>query len=147
MKSTDTTRPTSNEIEAANRAEATALLVRSRYRVYRPEADCEGEDLVLRTPQGELIPVQLKSRMTIDRPRYRANPKLWMLFPEKKYAADSSREWYLVPHGKLYDLLKNKHGHAPKWNDTWSSATVPKDLRGSLRNYVVRSDKDSLKPA
>ncbi len=29
--------PTANEIEAANRAEATALLIRSGYRVYRPK--------------------------------------------------------------------------------------------------------------
>jgi hypothetical protein len=37
---------TANEIEAANRAEATALLIRAGYRVYRPEADCYGEDLI-----------------------------------------------------------------------------------------------------
>jgi hypothetical protein len=36
---------TSNELEAANRAEATALLIRAGYRVYRPEADGYGEDL------------------------------------------------------------------------------------------------------
>ena len=62
--------PTSNEIEAANRAEATALLIRAGYRVYRPEADCYGEDLILRTPTGELLPVQLKSRMTVNRDKY-----------------------------------------------------------------------------
>ena len=47
-------KPTANEIEAANRAEATALLIRSGYRVYRPEADCFGEDLILRTPSGDI---------------------------------------------------------------------------------------------
>ncbi len=57
---------TSNEVEAANRAEATALLIRAGYRVYRPEADCYGEDLVVRTPTGELRAVQLKSRPTVD---------------------------------------------------------------------------------
>jgi hypothetical protein len=41
---------TNNEIEAANRAESTALLIRAGYRVYRPEADCYGEDLIVRTP-------------------------------------------------------------------------------------------------
>jgi phosphoglycolate phosphatase-like HAD superfamily hydrolase len=48
-----------NEIEAANRAEATAILIRAGYRVYRPEADVSGEDLVIRTPEaeGELRPV------------------------------------------------------------------------------------------
>ncbi len=45
---------TSNEIEAANRAEATAILIRTGFRVYRPEADVSGEDIVIRTPDGEL---------------------------------------------------------------------------------------------
>lgn len=36
-----------NEIEAANHAEATALLIRYGYRVYRPEVDVSGEDLVI----------------------------------------------------------------------------------------------------
>ena len=47
--------------EAANRAEATALLIRCGYRVYRPEADIEGEDMVVRLPTGPLFAVQLKS--------------------------------------------------------------------------------------
>lgn len=40
MKSSEDIGLTSNEIEAANRAEAIALLIRAGYRVYRPEADC-----------------------------------------------------------------------------------------------------------
>jgi hypothetical protein len=60
----------SNELEAANRAEATALLIRSGYRIYRPEADVHGEDLVLRAPSGGLLPLQLKGRPTVDWPRY-----------------------------------------------------------------------------
>src|SRR5881396_3754081 len=78
-------RPTGNEIEAANRAEATALLIRVGYRVYRPEADCYGEDLVLRTPSGKLRAVQLKSRMTVDRHKY-GGTSLWMLFPSTKFS-------------------------------------------------------------
>jgi hypothetical protein len=34
------------EIEAANRAEATAVLIRAGYRVYRPEADVNGVEVV-----------------------------------------------------------------------------------------------------
>jgi len=65
-------RLTSNEKEAANRAEVTALLIRAGYRVYRPEADCYGEDLILRTPKGELRPVQLKARPEVDWKRYQS---------------------------------------------------------------------------
>ena len=53
-------------IEAANRAEATALLIRCGYRVYRPEVDFEGEDLVVLTPKGELHGVQLKGGAAVD---------------------------------------------------------------------------------
>lgn len=55
-----------NEREAANRAEVTALLIPEGYRVYRPEADSHGEDLILRTPRGALRAVQLKSRPAVD---------------------------------------------------------------------------------
>src|ERR1700688_566658 len=56
---------TPNEIEAVNRAEATALLIRTGYRLYRPEADCDGEDLILRTPSGEFYPVQCLARFRL----------------------------------------------------------------------------------
>ena len=52
---------TSNEVEAANRAEVTALLIQWAIGSTAPEADCYGEDLVVRTPDGGLLPVQLKS--------------------------------------------------------------------------------------
>lgn len=57
---------TFNKIEAANRAEVTALLILSGHRVYRPEADGYGEDLIHRTPNGDLRAVQLKGRPTVD---------------------------------------------------------------------------------
>ena len=57
---------TSNEIEAANRAEATAILIRAGYLVYRPEADVSGEDLVVRSLDGDLRPAQMKGRPTVD---------------------------------------------------------------------------------
>lgn len=74
-------RLTSAEIEAANRAEATALLIRAGYRVYRPEADVSGEDLIIRTPTGMLRPVQLKGRPSVEWARY-GGQGLWMLFPD-----------------------------------------------------------------
>jgi hypothetical protein len=79
---------TPNEKEAANRAEVTALLIRKGYRVYRPEADCHGEDLILRTPDGELLAVQLKARPEVDWNRY-GGKSLWVLFPDPKGASCS----------------------------------------------------------
>jgi len=127
---------TCNEIEAANRAEAIALLIRAGYRVSRPEADCYGEDLILRTPQGQLLPVQLKARMTVDKKRY-GNKSLWMLFPSAKFRANVGRKWFLVPHDKLYKLMKVKHGHASSFDGVWSCATVPKSECLSLTGFEV----------
>src|SRR5260370_19726323 len=86
---------TSNEIEAANRAEATALLIRAGYRVYRPEADCYGEDLILREPCGQLRVTQLKSCPTVNRLKY-GGKDIWMLFPDTNIPTASVRKWFLV---------------------------------------------------
>jgi len=56
--------------EAANCAEVTALLIRCGYRVYRSEADIDGEDMVVRTPGGALRCVQLKGRPYVEWKRY-----------------------------------------------------------------------------
>jgi len=67
-----------NAIEAANRAEVTAILIRSGYRVYRPEADLSGEDLVIRIPEGELRSVQMKARPLVHWKLY-GGKDMWMV--------------------------------------------------------------------
>jgi hypothetical protein len=136
----DLIRLTSNEVEAANRAEATALMIRQGYRVYRPEADCYGEDLVVRAPTGELRAVQLKSRPTVDAKRYGESP-IWMLFPDPKGRA--ARPWFLVPHKELYGWYESRHGRANKWNGTWSDPHVSSDLRSFLASYRLNRDADA----
>lgn len=126
---------TSNEVEAANRAEVTALLVRAGYRVYRPEADCYGEDLVIRTPKGELRAVQLKSRPTVDRERYGRSPDLWMIFPDAPHGA--ARSWFLVKHLDFYRWVRRKHGHTLKWREAWSYPKVSKELGEFLAPFLV----------
>jgi hypothetical protein len=92
-------------IEAANRAEVTALLIRCGYRVYRPEADVGGEDLIVRTPKGKLWPTQRKGRAIVDRARY-GGKSLHMLFPDSKFDPAKPRQWFLAPHDELYDWVK-----------------------------------------
>jgi hypothetical protein len=127
--------PTNEEVEAASRAEATAILIRLGYRVYRPEADCYGEDLIIRFPgTGELRPVQLKSRPTVDLNKYRS---LWMLFPDPDSGIGLGRKWFLVPHDKLYEWMKEKHGHAPKWKDAWHYPKISNELRRFLDEFAL----------
>ena len=128
--------------EAANRAEATALLIRCGYRVYRPEADIEGEDLVLRTPsskevQGELLGVQLKPRIYVDRLRY-GGLQLRMLFPIGPFTPEKPRSWYLVPHDPLFVEVEARHGHTPGWTGRWHSAKPSAALRDFLAAYQIK---------
>ena len=91
-----------NAIEAANRAEVTAILIRAGYRVYRPEADVSGEDLVIRAPNGDLRPVQMKGRPTVDLRRY-GGRQIWMLFPDPA-GSKPGRPWFLIQHDELFAL-------------------------------------------
>jgi hypothetical protein len=128
---------TSNEIEAANRAEATALLIRAGYRVYRPEADCYGEDLVPRTPDGELRAVQLKGRPTVDWNKYGKDKSIWMLFPGPKSGAAVNGDGFLVPHNVFYKWVQATHGHTPKWNEAWSYPGISKELGEFLEKFTL----------
>jgi len=128
---------TANEIEAANRAEVTALLIRCGYRVYRPEADVHGEDLILRRPDGALLPTQLKGRLYVDGERYgRGEPAVWMLFPECPHKHGDRREWFLVPHNTLFDWLEKRHGHTASWPQ-WGTRSISVEQRQFLESYRV----------
>jgi hypothetical protein len=138
---------TSNELEAANRAEATALLIRSDYRVYRPEADAYGEDLVVRTPKKELRAVQLKGRLAVD-PKYRGK-EIWMLFPECTYRSGKRRRWFLIPHDELFDWIEKRSGKTPyfKKHQSWSIGTLGKAHFEFLAKYEIRTADESRRGA
>jgi hypothetical protein len=120
--------------EAANRAEATALLIRSGYRVYRPEADIEGEDLLIRDPRTETYcGVQLKAGAVVDIKYFKKN--LFLLFPDR--SGDDIR-WFLIPHDDLFAWMKDRHGHTPGWRDRWVYTRTTKYLREFMDQHEVR---------
>jgi hypothetical protein len=130
----------SNEIEAANRAEATAILIRAGYRVYRPEADVSGEDLLIRKSDGEILAVQMKGRPSVDKPRYGGHG-IWMLFPDPA-GSKPGRPWFLVEHDKLFCWVKKRHGAAPGWNDAWSYPRIGADLLEFLQPSVLQCEPE-----
>jgi hypothetical protein len=121
----------SREIEAANRAEVTAILIRAGYRVYRPEADVSGEDLVIRTPGGRLRMVQMKSRPSVDLRRY-GGKHIWMLFPDPQ-GPKPGRSWFFIEHDDLFQWIKNRHGTTTGWSEIWSYPHLSSDLRAFLQ--------------
>jgi hypothetical protein len=126
----------SNEIEAANRAEATSLLIRYGYRVYRPEADVSGEDLVIRMPDDELVSVQMKSRPMVNSEKY-GKRRIWLLFPDPK-GKTPGRDWFLIKHDELYAWWKKRHGAASCWDDGWSVRGLTVELRKFLEDFALR---------
>jgi len=124
-------------MEAANRAEASALLIRLGYKVYRPEADDDGEDLILRSPEGGLITVQLKARLHAEWSKY-GGKGIWMLFPSAPWQQEVARDWYLVPHDALHEKLAERHGHTASFRQgRWTSMTPAKWLLEWLAPYEL----------
>jgi hypothetical protein len=123
-------------IEAANRAEATAILIRAEYRVYRPEADVDAGDLVVCTPKPKkrlLHAVQLKGRPHVE--RRHLGKDLFMLFPDPQ-GVPLCRAWYLIPHDELYSRLKTRHGHTGSWRKgVWNARRLSAALRQFLEPY------------
>ena len=110
--------------------------------VYRPEADVGGVDFLLASPYGIFYKCQLKSRAFVHWNKY-GDKGLHMVFPGKGDVG--SREWYLVPHDELFEILKSKHGHAPMWDhpthgEHWH-CPVSKDLAEDLERYSIQNAK------
>jgi hypothetical protein len=127
-----------NEIEAANRVEATAILIRAGYRVYRPEADVYREDLVIGAPDGELRSVQMKGRPVVEWRRY-GGRDIWMLFPDP-LGSQPGRPWFFIKHDELFAWVKNRHGAAPGWAEAWSYPRMSADLREWLQPFMLQPE-------
>jgi len=140
-----------NAIEAANRAEVTAILIRSGYRVYRPEADLSGEDLVIRIPEGELRSVQMKARPLVHWKLY-GGKDMWMLFPDPT-GDIPGRPWFFIKHDELFNWFKKLHGTAPGWvqrhkagKAEWSEKGLGDKLRKFLQQeFMLRTTAASDK--
>lgn len=142
-----------NEIEAANRAEVTAILIRSGYRVYRPEADVCGEDLVIRRPGNDntLLIVQMKSRPIVHWSLY-GGRNIWMLFPDPA-GRIPGRPWFLIKHDELFDWFKGQHGTASGWAQRsnanlveWSAGHISSKLRKFLQPFALDEGKQVPEP-
>jgi hypothetical protein len=126
-----------NLTEAANRAEATALLIRHKYNVYRPEADVSGVDLILLTPTNKLIAVQMKSRPTVNKKKYGgADKNIWMLFPDPT-GPKPGRDWFLIKHDALFQWWEQNHGSKIHGERGWHTGRISEKLDKFLRRRAV----------
>jgi hypothetical protein len=130
-------------VEAANLAEVTAILLGKNYMLYRPEADINGIDFLLTDPIDNVLKCQLKSRALIHPNKY-GGKNIWMIFPGK--GAPFARDWFLIPHDKLHELLKAKHGNASQWHhptlgEYWHTP-VSEELATKLSEYSINSPQN-----
>jgi hypothetical protein len=131
--------------EAINQCEVTIYLLKKGYMVFRPEADVDGVDFVVRTPEGKHLPCQLKSRCIVQHDKY-GGRGIWMIFPGT--GKPLHRDWYLIEHDRLFSIQKKKHGNAPNWKhktmgEYWSEA-VGKLLAEQLSKYLIHSATSSV---
>ena len=115
-------------VEAANRAEVSALLIRGGYRVFTPEADFEGVDLLLQDPDGGLRKTQMKARPTCDG-KYRGKD-IWMLFPAPGEVT-FERDRFLIRYDNVYKEFKRRYKPAKDLVGR-SLSTMPKWLKDFL---------------
>ena len=123
-------------IEAVNRNEVTAILLSLGYMVYKPEADVDGIDFIIKTPTDNILKCQLKSRSWVEWDRY-GGKNIFMIFPG--IGEVMKRDWYLVAHDKLFIIQKKQHGHANKWANKggfWHSPVNPK-LAELIKDYKI----------
>lgn len=90
---------------------------------------------MVRAPDGELRPVQMKARPMIDWSRYGGH-QVWMLFPDPA-GEIPGRIWFLIEHDELLAWMKERHAAAPGWNGTWSDPHVGVDLARFLQPFVL----------
>lgn len=103
-----------------------------------PEADVNGEDLVIRASDGELRSVQMKGRPMVEWRRY-GGRDIWMLFPDP-LGRQPGRSWFLVKHDELFTWVKNRHGAAPGWAEAWSYSRISADLRNWLQPFMLQPE-------
>jgi hypothetical protein len=132
-------------VEASNLAEVTALLLSKNYMLYRPEADINGIDFLLTDPFDKVFKCQLKSRAFIH-PNMYGRKNIWMIFPGK--GEPFARDWFLIPHDKLHELLKAKHGDAPQWHhptlgEYWHTP-VSEELASKLSKYSIKATQNFI---
>jgi hypothetical protein len=127
-------------IEAQNLNEVSTILLKKGFMLYRPEADVDGVDFIIQTPENNFLKCQLKSRAYVLWNKY-GNKNIYMVFPE--HGDSFNREWYLIPHDTLFQILKSLHGDAPNWNHSefgeyWHTP-VSKKLANDLKSFAISS--------
>jgi hypothetical protein len=121
--------------ENFNFQKISAILADYGFTTMRLSDDWEGADFIARHIEGDVIHVQLKSRLTFDK-KYKAK-NLYIAFGH-------DTAWYLYPHDELLGtiLRKTTIGRTSSWNDKggYSFSRLSKRLKDLLAPYRIGGD-------
>ena len=106
--------------------------------------DWNGADfLAQHYKSGEILKIQLKSRLTIDK-KYK-DPKLYMACP-----LHGTQEWVIIKHCELIKTISDHCPHyleSKSWRDkgTYSNDAPKKELCNVLKKYAWISQRHEMK--
>lgn len=120
--------------EVYNFQKIAALLADYGFNCVRLSHDWKGADfLALHMPSDNVIRVQLKARLTVDR-KYE-NKGLWIAFPVNE-------DWYLLEHDKLKEMVGERtpalDNNAWRRDGLLSWPSPTKALLNALEPYRIR---------
>lgn len=135
MKKIEYSRLNARQQENFNIQKLSAVLADYGFVTFRLSDDWGGADLIALHISGEVLRVQLKSRLTFDR-KYEGKG-LYVAF------ADAGA-WYLYPHDELLAtiLAGSTVGLTRSWNESsfYHYPRMSRQLRGVLERYRITGD-------
>lgn len=125
--------------EIYNFQKSAAILADYGFNCIKLADDWLGADFLACHKDGvDILRVQLKGRVTIDRKYFGQN--LYMNFP-------AAGKWYLIPHDELIRIVgeTTKWLHTPSWADggKYHNANPPKKLIARLRPFALAIEPSS----
>jgi hypothetical protein len=125
--------------ENFNFQKVSAVLADYGFVTFRLSDDWQGADFIALHVSGEVLRVQLKSRLAFNR-KYEGK-ELHVAFPD-------GENWYLYPHDELLAkvLLETSIGETQSWRerDGYSFAGLSKDNRVLLDPYRITGTTNAI---
>jgi hypothetical protein len=128
MKKIDYKDLNSKQQESYNYQKISGLLAEYGYITYRMHDDYHGADFHAVHVYGDVLKVQLKGRVTIDK-KY-LNKGIYIAF------SNDRNKWYLYPHDELYITITD-HSSGAKLHGGRSIHYVPKWLLPIISKYEL----------
>ena len=128
----DDLRKSNKFVEYSNFVNLAAHLVGYGFHCSWLPVDDSGADFIgVHIKSNQVIKVQVKSRITIDK-KYE-NKNLLIAFPKTEKYPD--KEWVIVPHDELIPLFTTPENYAK--NGGRSAGSVPKRIWNQIKNISI----------